>query len=335
MKKSVITSLLMVLALSINAQILYNDNRDDFHTWLTRTSKFHKHIAANHITDAKIYSYSHKHPQGLLVYETKYNLHGDEIENIAYNKHGHIKYHYTYQYNDSNWVTSSVEFQKNNKRQSGRTWSYDKWGNITKSINWWKDTGNIIYEDIVQYDSHSNPLKGKIYYARGKLHDSIAYQYYDDGSKKKTTTYNRKGKITGIWNYDCNPIGKSEESNMKDTSKVCVHYETDKNGNPVKIKEEYTEGGGLFKYRLRKISKYDKDNHIIEQTITKLNGKEKSHSSYDFDAQGNITESRQYIPNSTTIKKRFVYAYDNSGNMIQITAYKSSVQGSVIKYVYN
>lgn len=336
MKKLVFAALLLMPVLTIYAQVMYNDDREDFQRQLIQNSKFHKHIAANHITDVKEFSYSHKNPQGLLVFEIKYNLHGDIIENTAYNKHGHIEYDYTYQYNDSDRIASCTGFQGNKNHLMGWNYRYDKWGNMTSNLTWWKDSGNITYQYIAQYDSRKNPLRSKTYYAHGKLHDSVAYTYYDDGSKKKTTSYSRKGKVTGVWNYDCNPIGKLQESKMKDTSKICVHYETDKNGNPVKIKEEYTEGGHLFKYRLRKISKYNKDGHLIEQITTKMNGKEKWHSTSDFDEQGNITAFCSYVPNSTSIKKRVVFVYDGSGNMIQSTAYnKSATAGSVTKYVYN
>lgn len=335
MKKFAIAALLTALTFSMNAQVISEDDRADFRNIIIENAKYHKHIADNHITDIKQYSYSKKHPEGIMISEQKYNSHGNIIEYINWNKHGRITYHYKYQYNDSNRITSNIDFNKKGKPRWGYFWSYDKSGNITRNCYWYKDTGNTNY-CVITYDSKNNPTSAKFYYSKGRLYSSVVYEYYDDGSKKKTTSYNRKGKVTAVWNYDCNPIGKLQESKMKDTSKVCVHYETDKNGNPIKVKEEYTEGGRLFKYRLREISKYDKDDHLIEYIATKMNGEETIHNCADFDAQGNETEWRQYVPNTTNIKKRVVYNYNNSGDIVQAIVYsKSSPKGAILKYVYN
>jgi len=336
MKNFAIIALLMASTFSINAQVISEDDRADFENYIILNAKYHKHIADNHITDVKRVSYSKKHPEGITKSETKYDSHGNAIENIQYNKHGKFVSHFKYQYNDSNQTTSNIAINKKSKACSGVYYSYDKAGNIIENRSWWKDTGKTVYDWIITYDSKNNPTEAKFYYSKGKLDSRTVYEYYDDGSKKKTTTYSGKGKVTAVWNYDCNPIGKVQESKMKDTSKVCMHYETDKNGNPIKVKEEYTEAGGLFKYRLRKISKYDKDNHFIELITTKMDGKETWHSCVDFDAKGNETEWRQYVPNTTNVKKRVVYTYNNSGDITQAVVYsKSSATGSIIKFVYN
>jgi len=337
MKNFAIAALLMASTFSINAQVISEDDRDDFQNSISKSAKYNKHIADNHITDVKRVSYSKKHPEGIIKSETKYDSHGNAIENMQYNKHGKFVSHFKYEYNDSNRETSNSAINKKNKAYAGVYYSYDKSGNITQNRSWWKDTCKTFYNWIIAYDSRNNPTEAKFYYSKGKLDSRTVYEYYEDGSKKKTTTYNGKGKVTALWNYDCNPIGKVQETKMKDTSKICVHYETDKNGNPIKVKEEYTEGGGwLHKYRLRKISKYDKDNHFIELITTKMNGKETWHSVADFDAQGNQTEWRKYVPNTTNMKQRVVYTYNNSGDITQAIVYsKSSPAGSVIKFVYN
>jgi hypothetical protein len=142
--------------------------------------------------------------------------------------------------------------------------------------------------------------------------------------------------MISVWNYDCNPVGKLQESRMKDTSKICVHTETDKNGNPIRIKEEYTQGERLFSKRLRKISKFNKDNQLIEQITTTLDGKEQMHVCRDYNAAGNITETRQYIPNTKNLKMKYVFTYDTSGNLTEMVTYrKSDTTGTVMKYVYN
>lgn len=336
MKKFVIVALLAIPIIRVSAQVIYSDDRDDFQNNLKMTAKYHKHLADNHILDTKEYAYSRKHPEGILRLEVKYDSRGNIIENTIYTKHGKIKYHSKWQYNDNNRMLSSVDLSKKGTSRSGAFWDYDKSGNVTRLRSWWKDTAHITYSYTTEYNPQNNPVQTKIYYSKHKLYSTAVYEYYDDGSKKKTTTYNSKEKVTGIWNYDCNPIGQSQESKMKDTNKICVHYETDKNGNQVKVKEEYTEGGKLFKYRLRKISKYDKNNQLIEQITMKMNGKEIWHSSANYNADGNLTEWYQYAANSTTLKKHWVYTYNTSGDIIQATVYsKASPAGAVIKYVYN
>lgn len=336
MKNLTIFSLLTVLTLSLNAQVLPEDDRDNFRNNIIQTAKARKRIEANHIKGVKAYSYTNKHPEGIVRYEINYDSHGNVVDNIQHNKRGRLISDYRYQYDDSNRMVSTAVLNKKGKTTWGGFWRYDKSGNMVQNFYWYRDTGTVTYKWTMAYDLKNNPIESKSYSYKGRLDSRSVYEYYNDGSKKKTTTYNRKGKVIAVWNYDCNPIGKLQESKMKDTSKVCVHYETDKNGNPVRVKEDYTQGGWLVKYRLRKITKYDKDNNVIEYITMKMNGKETHHYSADFDAQGNITEARYSIPNTTNLRERLVYTYDNTGNMAQLTVYKnSSKQGAVFKYVYN
>ncbi len=336
MKNFFISAFFTISLYNAHAQAFYNDDRDDYRNSLNRMAKFRNHLATNHISDVKVFGYSSKHPDGILFYETKYDIHGNAIENFSYNKHGRLFSHTENQYNDSNLATAHTRYGKNGKMLLGNTYTYNKSGEIIQYQSWEKDTANIIFRQAYEYTANNKPLKVVIYHSGGKLYCTTNYDYYDDGSKKKTTTYNRKGKVIAVWNYDCNPIGKLQESKMKDTSKICVHYETDENGNPLKVEEENTQGGVLFKYRLRKISKLDKDNHIIEYITTTMDGREKIHISNHYDPQGNITEHNEYVPNTKDLKMHYVYTYDSSGDMVQVTGYKkASTTGSITKFVYN
>lgn len=158
----------------------------------------------------------------------------------------------------------------------------------------------------------------------------FTYSYYDDGSRKQSVEYNRKGKVLHTWNYDCSPVGQMAGA-KKDTSKVCIRYETDKNGNRIKITEEFEKRGDV----VRRVNKYNLHDRLLDVSDYNKKGKVVYRYSYDYNANGRMTEAIYYKPGSgEKVKYRYTYVYDSNSDLSKYVAYKYARPQYVYKYEY-
>jgi hypothetical protein len=93
--------------------------------------------------------------------------------------------------------------------------------------------------------------------------------------------------------------------------------------------------GGAFGRTIRTVTKYDKDNNIIDVGSYNLNGKQLSHLSATFYAPGKISEYIIYRGGSQKIMFRITYTYNTDGYIAESVIYKKSqVPFTTMKYVY-
>ncbi len=333
MKKIIILSLLCFPAFFLKGQATYNDSREDFLSAIQRNKSYRDHIASGHITSVRIVGYKHNDTIGFLKYESKYDIKGNNTDVFTY-KNRKIKNHSFTKYDDSNRVTEFAYYKRGDKLKYMYVHIYDKSGNPIEQDSYKKNAQEVTSKTIKTYDNFNNITEAKTFDGSGKLKSRIEYTYYNDGSKKQTTQYSGKGKIVRIWNFDCNPVGKLQAKKFKDTAKICIHYETDASGNPIKVKEEYLSGGFLGG-ALRNVTKFDKDNNTIDAACYNLNGKLFGHWSASYNPTGRMTEYVVYKGGTLQTRFKVIYSYDDKGNISESVTYKKSkVPFSTMKYVY-
>jgi hypothetical protein len=337
MKKTLIILLLISPVLFASGQADYNDSKEDLLASMRMSKKFRTHLAAIGIRSAQKFEYKHSDTTGVLTYEVKYDSHGNKTDWFEYKKNGKIKTRATTSYDDSNWVTKYQYYNRRNKATWIDAYTYDKWGDITELDMYWGPK-DLFSKTINTYDSLKNITESKTFNKRGKLITRVEYTYYTDGSKKQTIQYSGKGKVQNIWNFDCNPVGDAQAKKLKDTGKVCIHYETDKDGMPIKIKEEYTWQDGLFgKSMRRNITKYNKDNYVLDFSSCKLNGKQTLHYSAIYNATGRCIEYDLYEPGTKKLWEKYTYTYNNNNIMTGMVFYKRAKDTPAVtyKWIYN
>jgi hypothetical protein len=242
--------------------------------------------------------------------------------------------HNAFTYDDSDRTTSYTFYKGNGKLKGMEKITYDNAGNIIEEDSYKKNPQAINKKFVKTYDNRNNITESKEFDRKGRLNSRVVYTYYDDGSKKQTIQYSGNGKVIQLWNFDCNPVGKLQAEKFKDTNKVCIHYETDKEGNPIKVKEEYDGGTGLFGKTYRNVTKYDKNNHMLDNAWYKLNGKLISHWSATYNADGRPLEYITYKDGTQEILYRTTYTYTSDGNTTENVIYKKSQIIAKDKYVY-
>jgi len=336
MKKLVVIFLLLLRAVTSHAQLFWYETKTDVAEEEKKMNLNRQKIVDNHITSAKIYSYKSVAEEqanvGYLSFEYTYDNRGNFTEYKSYKRNGKLKYHNTYEYDNNNRELSFTDWRANGKMLYRYTTSYDSSGNMTDQRSFWKNPDVANWHSIARYDEHQNLVEVKYLIKKdSKYFGRYVYTYYPDGSKKQTIEYNRRDKIKHIWNFDCKPEGISEEQHLKDTSRICIRYETDSAGNKIKIKEENQKVGKVA----RTISRYNKDNYLLDEVTYDSKERPRNHYHYSYDAKNNLTEFINYKKNSTEIKERVVYNYDASGNMIEELVFKKlSTPDHTLKFTY-
>jgi hypothetical protein len=333
MKKLIGIILLSIPAYLTTGQATYNDSREDFLMAMQRNKNYRAHIVAGNIASVQTFGYKHANSEGYLMFESRYDKRGNNTDWFLY-RNGKVKQHNAAKYDDSNMVTEFAFYKGSGKLKRMTANTYDKSGNLVEQDLFRKNPKKLYTKTIKTYDSRNNITGTKLFNNKGELQSRIEYTYYDDGSKKQTTEYNGSGKVKRIWNFDCNPVGKSEAKKIKDTAKICIHYEKDSAGNPIKIRDEYTHDG-WFGATVRTITKYDKDNNMIDVATYNLNGKRLSRWSASYNASGRITEYILYKDGTGKPQFRTTYTYNKEGNMEGSVIYKkTNVPFSSRKYIY-
>jgi hypothetical protein len=297
-------------------------------------------IIDNQIHSVKSYSYEpgNASDKGKLYSELFYDDKGNLIEFKNCKKNGKTKYHSTSRWDQANRNLETCELRSNGSVKNRYTNKYDANGNQTdeqvfgrasvfshKEVSWW--------HSVATFDNNQNMQTLKFYLGKNdqKLFDRYEYFYYDDGSKKQTVQYNRKNKVLYTWNYDCDPAGKPEGKNLKDSGQVCIRYETDKAGNKIKVKEQNVKYAKVS----RIVTRYDKNENEIESISYRSNGKPVYHFISVYDDKNNRISYTTFIKGSDKVRERSEYQYDTTGNVTERIAYKGATPERIVKFNYS
>ena len=93
---------------------------------------------------------------------------------------------------------------------------------------------------------------------------------------------------------------------------------------------------GFLGSTIRNITKYDKDNNVIDNVYYKLNGKQIGRWSASYNTSGRITEQIYYDGGTNKTRLRYTYRYGNDGNVTEAVIYKKEkpLPFTTMKYVY-
>jgi len=336
--KNLLIIFLLTTASVTNAQIFYNETKAEAARSERERMLNRERVKRNHIREVKIYGFkSDTSAAGYIASECMYDEQGNMTEAIDYNKHGKIRYRYTYAYDGKGRNVAFAEWKRNGKLRFRYVYVYDATGNETETRNYYVPAifgkkEKLGWRNSATFDGKQNMLELKYFFSEDEkeLFSRYSFTYYEDGSKKQTTEFDKKNKIRHKWNYDCNPAG-TEAINLKDTSRICIRFETDKDGNKIRVKEEIVHAGKVA----RIVSRFDKQDHLLDLVRYDSNGGARTHESNTFDDKDNQTSYTCYKRNSDEVKYRSVFRYDEAGNISEIVAYKSSaLPDRVMKFHY-
>ncbi len=335
MKIHLLALVFIFSCLATRAQVFYSDGNTDEGQSLQQTDSARKRIVANgirlvHIYRSKADSGQSGKKDSYLSVIYKYDDRGDLIDYQILNKHGNTIQEYLYRYDNDGRNVEYTVLKRSGKIKRQMTYDYDKAGNNTET-HWFFDNDPPARRVRI-YDDKNHLIEQTYYYDHYKKQGSrYTYSYYDDGSRKQSIEYNRKGKILHTWNYDCSPVGQLAGSKFKDTSKICVRYETDKNGNRIKVTEEFVKRGNV----VRRVNKYDLKDRLLDVSDYNKKGMVVYRYSYNYNNDGRIIEALFYKTGSgDKVKTRYTYDYDPKGKLLQQLVYKHSRPEYVYKYDY-
>ena len=268
-----------------------------------------------------IKTYPGKKDKQYLQYEYQYDKLGNLIESKTFNRRGKTIGRYTMMHDSRNNETEYIEYRRNGKMRCKFTYEYNDSGYLVNQHSYWKNAAKPGWYYTKTYDKNNKILELVYLYPTrkgDKISTRYEYAYYPDGSRKQTIEYNRKGKIEHEWNYECNPEGSIDSKKLKDTSKVCIRYETDKDGNKITIKEEFVKSGRT----VRILSKYNAKGNMIEYAGFDKKGSERYKTTYEYDKNQNLTAMQSFSKGKS--KKRYVYECDASGFVSKSYTYTKS-----------
>lgn len=138
----------------------------------------------------------------------EYDKYNNMILRKSKNKNGETVYQAMYYYRQKNKLDSSIIYIKQIKRRSSH----------------------------VAYSNNDKPLSNHFYEYKKERKTTLGryeFEYYENGNRKQTRAYNKKNKITHVWNYECDEKGKLEF--QKNTTQLCVSSGLDNNGKQFEV----------------------------------------------------------------------------------------------------
>ena len=335
MKQQLLILVFIFSCICTRAQVYFSDGNSDEGQYLQQTDSARKRIVTNGIKSVRVFrskadSAHSGSKDSYLADVYKYDDRGNLIDYQVLNKHGNTIREYLYRFDADNRNVEFTALKRNGKIKRQMTYDYDKAGNNIET-HWFFDDDPPAR--LVRNYDNKNHLVEQIYYYNHykKQGMSYKYSYYDDGSRKQSVEYNRKGKILHTWNYDCSPVGQLEGYKFKDTSKICIRYEMDKNGNRIKVTEEFVKRGNV----IRRINKYDLHDRLLDVSDYNKKGKIVYRYSYDYNSDGRMIEALYYkMGSGDKVKSRFTYVYNAKGDLVQELTYKHSKPAYVYRYNY-
>jgi hypothetical protein len=333
---------LIFLLISADAfsQVFENETKADLDAWSMREKISRQRIRDSKIHSLKTFAYKADTSSGekYLSSELTYNDSGNLVEYISFRKNGSEKYHLIYAWDPEGRSIEYRQLRSDGSNIVRETSTYDASGNKTETRTYGRSwllnkKEKLWWRTVAAFNDRQNMTSQKFYFDEQgkKMFDRYEYSYYPDGSKKQTIEYSGKGKLRHTWNYDCDPAGVAQTKSLKDTSKICVRYEEDKNGNKIKVTDENVKYGKV----VRIVHRYDKNENLLEEISYDSKRRPRYHSVFSFDEKNNCTGHILYQRNSSRIKERSEYHYNLSGNIEEEIAYKNAaVPEHIVKFIY-
>jgi len=332
MKKLFFTLFTLFFFVALHAQLYYNESGADMAKYQHFIDSAANKRVADHIIGYRTYTYKPDSTviSGYLSNEIKFDKNGNISEYTTFNKRGKIVDKFIEKWSDKNQYISYTSLKRNGRFNYSMAYTYNTSGDEIERKYCWKKPENMTNHGFMTYDEKHNMLECKYLIKKDRKNGyRYVYSYYPDGSKKQTVEYDNHGKIQHTWNYDCSSVGKLVVNKLKDTSKLCIHYEKDASGNELKIKEEFAKNGPV----VRTIIKTDSYDNQVEEIRYNKHGKILYHVINIFNNKSKITEQKQYTRDDKKLKTRKVFYYNSDGRLDQMIEYKSDSKPiQIVKY---
>jgi hypothetical protein len=305
--------------LSVKAQYDPEMNREEKQVYQNHLKENTEHWKEQGIKSKSTYVLRGK--DSVMTAHFEFDREGRTIKSVLYRKNGKEKEHWDFTYDDQGRMTSNHK-TRNGRDLSGAAWTYTGTNPDPVEILWKGKKGKVETQVVREYDSSENLVMAIAHYGKnlkknGWKHE---YEYYENGSTKEARYYNRRGKLKQVYTYDCNEVPKTNKEVLKDTTKKCIKYETDADGNKTKIIEEVDEKGRLKVVRLT----YNKQGWITTAVTTK-NGKVQQEETWQLDDAGWVTSmTGKYRKGLRTLTKSYKYTRDAQGNVLSVAGVENN-----------
>ena len=263
------------------------------------------------------------------TYVKEYNDEAQVTEYYSFDKKGQRKNITLLKYNEAGAIEESRLFKKGKlkkiityqRREDGKPLAQQK-------VN---AKGVILLKDEWIYGDEDCLLEYR-WYKRGgdKVSYKWVHEYRSGCDKSKSTFYNGRGKVKGVWTYNCKEEGQIQEL-KKNTTQVCrweetskdtlvqVYQSVDDKGRAIRYVKKYTRSDTLIleskmydhKDRLIYKIQYDKSMDRITYSAGFRKGKERRRMSAVYD-QEKISSRSHYRKGKLIRKSTYVYNDDNS-----------------------
>lgn len=262
-------------------------------------------------------------------YEAKYNQNGDLVSENIYGNKGKLRQSFVYGYEPNGLQSSFKKYNRKGKFERGWKYTFNSMGLVDSMIHFWKKEGKVSWGQSYIYNADSNVIKIINFDDNKKIYVTIERDYYPHKQLKETRTYNKKGKLKSVIKYDCTPIGTLANGRRSDTTSQCKKTEYDADNNKIVTTEITNKKGKTWRY----ISKYNKEDKMLEYSSIDHKGRMQVKYTYTYNAQGWLAHSVYTFYKKP--KRGFSYSYEYNANgqqtLIKGYDYKNELMYDIVK----
>jgi hypothetical protein len=266
MKKLIVITCLVLINNISNAQFfrnyinLYENNYED-NLGKLYMNKTYKKEGVKEVADK---TFNAKNELVNSTTTTKFNINGVGYSYVRLNKKRKLDWSWTYHLIDTLNYDKVESIHK--KDTFIRINIFNKNNKIIETKQYSKDHVNYFTNKYTYNDK--NKLATSAGYRKGKQTYKNEFDYYENGSRKETKCYDKKGKLIKIYNYACEPTGTIEKKVTQEN--ICKKRTYNSDSSYLEI----FEGHDNKRHTARRIVKYSKDSLELEQTFYNNNDKE-------------------------------------------------------------
>lgn len=222
------------------------------------------------------------------------------------------------------------------------SYSFNELGNITEIIEY-KSDNEIDSKKVITYNENKKSERND-YNAEGELDGRVKYTYDKESNTTTINYYKSDGSLKNQYKdkYDGKKLVERRQYDDNGKLIIVVEYEFDKNDNPIRLTvvdekgsvKQYQEGkydqkGNRIEkkeYRDKKLLNdykfvYDKNNNLLEETNSTASSKIK----YEYNNHGDVIKETHYKSfDSLDYKIEFRIEYDDKNNWVKKISFENN-----------
>ncbi|MBU0489793.1 MAG: hypothetical protein KKA07_11280 [Bacteroidetes bacterium] len=344
--KNLLTSIFVTLCLGMSAQQDYGylSNQSMCSLFYLSGGYIRNYEMPDNV-EVKVFT-SRKNGEKHLNSVIKTNQKGKVTEHTMFRKSGKPSKSFMAIYNsEGNRITEIIHNDAKGEQKGRQIFEFGTNNKCSKSVSYKKSNDKEIARQ--EYKYNNDLLIEQLVFKKGKLSKRMEYRYFDDGSKKETIHYNKKGKIKHSWVYQCKPEGEAVKPH-KDTTEICkwsdqtgegfmkAQRTINEKGKVITYYYYYTMDSVLVSYKC-----LDSQNRLNYESImkTKINsfysfksykkGVLLSENRTDYDQDGRMQKSSHTWKGKQSWEESYVY--DSDGKVISINHNAAKEKSSYLR----